>query len=140
MRTIATLVALAVAATLGAATSARAQGNSQKLVQIVALDECDPDTFNAALGTGGTPGAGLLFRPAKNALIPRIVSEDELVTANSASTVNETVADLLGYPVAGAIVAALAALVSVAFVLDAATYVVSAVLLLLMVVPRDELA
>jgi plastocyanin len=51
MRTISTLVALALAATLGAATSARAQPN---LVQVVALDECDPDTFNTALGTGGT--------------------------------------------------------------------------------------
>lgn len=80
----------------------------------------------------------LLFRPAKNAIIPRIVDEDELVTANSASTVNETIADLLGYPIAGVLVAALSGLVGAAFVLDAATYVVSAVLLAGMTIPREE--
>ncbi len=71
----------------------------------------------------------LLFRPAKNALVPVIVSKDELVTANSASTVNETIADLLGYPVAGVIVGALGALIGAAFVLDSVTYLVSAFLL-----------
>jgi DHA3 family macrolide efflux protein-like MFS transporter len=80
----------------------------------------------------------LLFRPAKNALIPRIVPEDELVTANSASSVNETIADLLGYPVAGAIVTALSGLLAAAFILDSATYLISAILLIAMVVPRDE--
>jgi MFS family permease len=81
----------------------------------------------------------LLFRPAKNAILPQIVKEDELVTANSASTVNETIADLLGYPLAGVIVAALAGVIGAAFVLDAATYIVSAFLLFAMVVPREDL-
>lgn len=81
----------------------------------------------------------LLFRPAKNAILPQIVKDDELVTANSASTVNETVADLLGYPLAGVVVAALAGAIGTAFVLDAATYLVSAVLLAAMVVPRQDL-
>ena len=82
----------------------------------------------------------LLFRPAKNAIIPTIVDEDELVTANSASTVNETVADLLGYPIAGVLVAALSGLVGAAFVLDAATYVVSAMLLAGMTLNREDLS
>ena len=82
---------------------------------------------------------GLLFRPAKTAIVPLIVDEERLVTANSASSVNETLADLLGYPVAAAIVAGLAGLIGAAFVLDAATYVVSAVLIWGMVVPRQEL-
>jgi MFS family permease len=82
----------------------------------------------------------LLFRPAKNAIIPTIVDEDELVTANSASTVNETVADLLGYPVAGVLVAALSGLVGAAFVLDAATYVVSAMLLAGMSLKGEDLS
>ncbi len=81
----------------------------------------------------------LLFRPAKNAILPQIVKEDELVTANSASTVNETIADLLGYPLAGVIVAALAGVIGAAFVLDSATYIVSAFLLFAMVVPREDL-
>jgi DHA3 family macrolide efflux protein-like MFS transporter len=82
---------------------------------------------------------GLLFRPAKTAVVPLIVDEERLVTANSASSVNETLADLLGYPVAAAIVASLAKLIGAAFVLDSATYVVSALLIWGMAVPRQEL-
>ena len=48
MRSILTLTVLAVAATVAAGTSAMAQGHD--VVQIVALDECEPDSFNAALG------------------------------------------------------------------------------------------
>jgi DHA3 family macrolide efflux protein-like MFS transporter len=82
---------------------------------------------------------GLLFRPAKNAVVPSIVEEDQLVTANSASGINETVADLLGYPIAGAIVATLGGIIGAAFVLDAGTYLVSALLLYGMTVPRQDL-
>ncbi len=82
---------------------------------------------------------GLLFRPAKTAIVPLIVGEDQLVAANSASSLNETLADLLGYPLAAAIVAALGTLIGAAFVLDSATYLVSAVLLWIMAVPRQEL-
>jgi MFS family permease len=81
---------------------------------------------------------GLLFRPAKNAVVPLIVDEERLVTANSASSINETLADLLGYPVAAAIVAGLAGVIGAAFVLDSATYLVSAILIWGMVVPRDD--
>lgn len=81
----------------------------------------------------------LLFRPAKNAIVPRIVSEEQLVTANSASTVSETIADLIGYPVAAVLVAALSGLIGAAFVLDAATYVVSAVLIAGMTVAPEAL-
>jgi MFS family permease len=88
----------------------------------------------------GVATVGLLFRPAKNAIVPAIVEEDELVTANSASSVNETIADLVGYPIAAAIVATIGiGLISAAFVLDSATYVVSAVLIWGMTVPREEL-
>lgn len=80
---------------------------------------------------------GLLFRPAKNAVVPLIVDEERLVTANSASSVNETLADLLGYPIAAVIVAGLAGLIGAAFVLDSATYVVSALLIWAMAVPRS---
>ena len=82
---------------------------------------------------------GLLFRPAKTAIVPLIVDEERLVTANSASSINETLADLIGYPVAAAIVAGLAGLIGAAFVLDSATYVVSGILIWGMVVPRVEL-
>ena len=82
---------------------------------------------------------GLLFRPAKTAIVPLIVGEDQLVAANSATSLSETLADLLGYPVAAAIVAALGTLIGAAFVLDSATYLVSAALLLMMTVPRQAL-
>jgi predicted MFS family arabinose efflux permease len=82
---------------------------------------------------------GLLFRPAKTAIVPLIVDEERLVTANSASSINETLADLLGYPVAAAIVAGLAGLIGAAFVLDSATYLVSAILIWGMVVPHEDL-
>ncbi len=80
---------------------------------------------------------GLLFRPAKTAVVPAIVSEEHLVTANSASTLSETLADVLGHPVAAAIVAALAGIIGAAFVLDAGTYVASALLIAAMAVPRE---
>jgi MFS family permease len=79
----------------------------------------------------------LLFRPAKTALVPDIVEEEHLVTANSASSVAETLADVLGYPVASAIVAALAGLIGAAFVMDSGTYIASALLIAGMAVPRE---
>jgi predicted MFS family arabinose efflux permease len=71
--------------------------------------------------------------------VPAIVNEEQLVTANSASSMSETLADLLGYPVAAVIVAALASLIGAAFVLDAGTYLVSALLIWGMTVPKQEL-
>ncbi|MGZ8563314.1 MAG: MFS transporter [Candidatus Limnocylindria bacterium] len=78
----------------------------------------------------------LLFRPAKTAVIPQIVKERDLVTANSASSIADGAADLVGLPLAGVLLATLGS-VELAFAIDAATYVVSAVLLLGVSVPRD---
>ena len=52
MKRKAILSLLAGCAILAGATHARAQGNgnSPGIAQVVALDECDPATFNAALG------------------------------------------------------------------------------------------
>ncbi|MGH2395311.1 MAG: MFS transporter, partial [Candidatus Limnocylindria bacterium] len=73
-------------------------------------------------------------------VVPSIVTEEQLVTANSASSVSETIADLVGYPVAAAIVAAMGiGLITAAFVLDSATYVISAFLIWGMSVPREDL-
>jgi MFS family permease len=74
----------------------------------------------------------LLFRPSKDALVPQIVDGDDLMAANSATSVTETLADLIGYPLAGLMVAALSGIIGAAFVLDSATYLVSALLLALM--------
>ncbi|HVM24936.1 MAG TPA: MFS transporter [Candidatus Limnocylindrales bacterium] len=81
----------------------------------------------------------LLFRPAKTAVIPSIVEERDLVTANSASSVADTAADLVGLPLAGVIVATLSGSLELAFLLGGATYVVSAILLAVMSTPRQDL-
>jgi DHA3 family macrolide efflux protein-like MFS transporter len=81
----------------------------------------------------------LLFRPAKTAIIPAIVEERELVTANSASSVADTASDLIGLPMAGIVVATLAGSLELAFVIVAATYVLSAVLIFAMEVPSQSL-
>jgi DHA3 family macrolide efflux protein-like MFS transporter len=78
----------------------------------------------------------IFFRPARVAILPRIVREDELVTANSSLWVGETLADVIGYPLAGFFVIVIGAALPVAFWLDAATYVASAVLLTGIIVAR----
>ena len=47
----------------------------------------------------------IFFRPARTAVIPRIVKEDELVAANSAIWLGDSLADVLGYPLAAIFVA-----------------------------------
>lgn len=71
----------------------------------------------------------IFFRPARVAIVPRIVREDELLTANSALWVGETIVDVIGFPLAGLFVALLAGNLSVAFWFDSATYLGSALLL-----------
>ena len=50
----------------------------------------------------------VFFRPARVAILPRIVPERDLLSANSAMWVGETMADVIGYPLAGLFVALLA--------------------------------
>ncbi len=45
----------------------------------------------------------VFFRPARVAILPRIVPEEDLLSANSALWVGETIADVIGYPLAGAL-------------------------------------
>ena len=77
----------------------------------------------------------IFFRPARIAVLPRIVAADDLLAANSAMWVGETIADVVNYPVAGLFVVFLAGSLPIAFFFDSATYVVSAMLLATMVVP-----
>ncbi len=77
----------------------------------------------------------IFFRPARTAILPRIVGSGELMTANSAAWVGETMADVLGYPLAGLFVAFLGGGLALAFWVDAATYVASALLVTTMAVP-----
>jgi len=77
----------------------------------------------------------IFFRPARVAVLPRIVRQDELLTANSALWAGETFADILGYPLAGIFVAFLGPALPLAFWLDAATYAASAILIASIFVP-----
>lgn len=77
----------------------------------------------------------LFFRPARAAVVPRIVRPEDLLSANSALWTAESVADIVGYPIGAAFVAFVGAELALAFWVDAATYVVSAVLISALVVP-----
>jgi MFS transporter, DHA3 family, macrolide efflux protein len=77
----------------------------------------------------------IFFRPARTAVIPRVVREDELVTANSATWLGETLADVVGYPLAGLFVAFLGTALPLAFWLDSVSYIASALLVVAVVIP-----
>ncbi len=76
----------------------------------------------------------VFFRPARVAILPQIVAERDLLSANSALWVGETIADVIGYPLAALFVAALGTAVPLAFWADSATYLASAALLATIVV------
>jgi MFS family permease len=78
----------------------------------------------------------VFFRPARIAVLPRIVPERDLLSANSAMWVGETIADVIGYPLAGLFVALLGSAVPLAFWVDGATYLASAALIATIVIPR----
>jgi DHA3 family macrolide efflux protein-like MFS transporter len=77
----------------------------------------------------------IFFRPARVAALPRIVRRDELLTANSAMWVGETIADVIGYPLAAVFVGFLGPALPLAFWIDAATYAASAALIASINVP-----
>jgi MFS family permease len=85
----------------------------------------------------------IFFRPARAAILPQIVEERDLLTANSALWVCEALADNVGYPLAGVFVFTLGASVPLAFWVDSATYLASATLLTTIIVqalraPRED--
>jgi MFS family permease len=77
----------------------------------------------------------IFFRPAKAAVLPRIVRREDLIPANGAIWTGETMADIVGYPLAGVFVAFLGANLALAFWVDAFTYIISALLLAGLVIP-----
>jgi len=77
----------------------------------------------------------IFFRPARTAVIPRIVKEDELVAANSAIWLGDSMADVVGYPLATLFVTAVGTALPIAFWLDAVSYLASALLIVTMTIP-----
>jgi MFS family permease len=84
----------------------------------------------------------LFFRPAKDAIMPDIVPEHGLLAANSLSSATDTTMEVLGYPLAGALVGGLMGSlaggvgIDLAFYIDAGTYLFSAVMIYHMSVPN----
>lgn len=70
----------------------------------------------------------VLFNPAAGSLLPDVVGEDEVVTANSAMWTAAVTGQIALAPVAGFVIAAWG--VEVAFAVNAATFAVSALLLI----------
>jgi len=77
--------------------------------------------------------ANLFFGPANNALLPQLVQEGELVSANSLDALGENVARIIGPAIGGAILA-FAGITAVALI-DVGTYLVGAGLIFLIQPP-----
>lgn len=80
--------------------------------------------------------ANLFAGPAQNAAIPRIVPEDSLVRANSVGVILVKAVDASARGIAGLLIAAVGA-VGV-YVLDAATFVIAALLFVLVSIPARD--
>ncbi|MEI7742394.1 MAG: MFS transporter [Chloroflexota bacterium] len=83
----------------------------------------------------GITTISIFFRPARASVLPRVVAEDDLMAANSATWVGEQLADVVTYPLAGLFVVFLAGSLPLAFWFDAASYLLSAALVATIAVP-----
>jgi len=75
----------------------------------------------------GLSAGTVVFNPAASSLVPEVVGDNEVVTANSALWTAAVVAQVVLAPTAGVLIAAFG--VEVAFAVNAATFVVSALTL-----------
>lgn len=80
----------------------------------------------------GLSGGAVFFNPASQSVVPAILSEDELIAGNSGLWTAAVISQIVLAPLAGGMVAVLG--VTPAFLLNAATYAVSAVVLIGLVV------
>ena len=76
----------------------------------------------------GLSAGAVLFNPAAGSLLPEVVDEDDVVTANSALWTTSVTAQIALAPLAGFVIAAWG--VEVAFAVNAATFALSALLLI----------
>jgi len=78
--------------------------------------------------------AGVFFSPAKNAVIPLLVGEEELLPANALSQTTQTLALIAGSAAAGFAIGLWGA--RAAFAADSASFLLSALVLLVIHIPR----
>lgn len=87
-----------------------------------------PDSLGLLYVIAAAQGAiGIFFRPAEGALLPTLVGKERLVAANAMNALNDNFGRLLG-PAVGTLLYSTSGIGGVAL-LDAATYVVSALLI-----------
>jgi predicted MFS family arabinose efflux permease len=93
--------------------------------------------WHIALGAAVIGGAGAFFGPASHGLIPQTVSAARLQQANALIGLSRNGTRIFGPPLAGALIAFFGS-VGIVFLVDAATFVVSAIsLLMLRPAPRE---
>lgn len=90
------------------------------LALVIAADSV-PVAYGVAFGLSA---GAVLFNPAASSLLPEIVDEDDIVTANSAMWTAAVTGQVALAPIAGFVIAAWG--VQVAFAINAATFLVSA--------------
>lgn len=98
----------------------------QAAVALVLVVEADSVPVAYAVSFGLSVGV-VLFNPAAGSLLPEVVDEEDVVTANSAMWTTAVTAQIALAPLAGFVIAAWG--VEVAFAINAATFVVAALLL-----------
>jgi MFS family permease len=76
---------------------------------------------------------GQFFNPAKNALIPHLVAERDLMPANALNTLSVEITRLVGAPLGGVLIVLLG--FESVILLDSASYLLSALLIALVVAP-----
>ncbi len=96
-------------------------------VALALVTSADSVATAYAVAFGLSAGA-VLFNPAAGSLLPEVVADDEVVDANSAMWTAAVTVQIALAPAAGFIIAAFG--VEIAFLVNAATFIVSAVLLL----------
>ncbi|MFP3853672.1 MAG: MFS transporter [Anaerolineales bacterium] len=98
------------------------------LVPTFLLLQSPGDLLLAAAVAFGVSSFSIFFYPARTALLPKVVDEDDLITANSWLQVGETIARLSGPILAGVAIGSFG--IRVGFIIDSATFMVSGLLLL----------
>lgn len=80
---------------------------------------------------------GQVFAPAESALLPHLVGEEHVVTANALNALNDNVARVIGPAIGGAVMAVFG--LRGAVIVDSASFLISALLIMRLVLPAPAL-
>ncbi len=80
---------------------------------------------------------GQLFAPAESALLPRLVGDQHLLTANALNSLNDNLARVIGPAIGGAVMVVFG--LRGAVLLDSASFLISALLIMRIVMPSTAL-